>query len=127
MKYLCIIIGSGAGGVLRYLLSRWVYSLSSGSFPIGTMVVNLSGCLIIGFLTGIFEQWIISPNMRLFVFVGFLGGFTTFSTFGLETFNLLKEAEIKYALSNLLISNILGVGLVFAGFILSQWLIKVFK
>ena len=127
MKYLVIIIGSGTGGLARYLLSRWVYSLSSGGFPIGTLVVNLSGCFIIGFLTGLFEHWVISPNMRLFLFVGFLGGFTTFSTFGLETFNLLKESEIRLALSNFLFSGVFGVALVFAGYWVSQLLIKSFK
>lgn len=127
MKYLVILIGSGTGGLTRYLLSKWVYSLSNGSFPIGTLVVNLSGCFIIGFLTGLFEHWIISPNMRLLIFVGFLGGFTTFSTFGLETFNLLKEAEIRLALTNFLFSGVFGVGLVFAGYVVSQLILKAVK
>lgn len=127
MKYLYILIGSGIGGVMRYSLSKWVYSLSSGSFPAGTLVVNLCGCFIIGFLTGIFEHWVISPNMRLFLFVGILGGFTTFSTFGLETFNLLREAEIRLALYNLLFNGVLGIILVIAGYILAQLIIKTIK
>ncbi len=124
MKYFYILIGSGTGGIIRYLFSRWVYSLSAGTFPIGTLVVNLLGCLIIGFLAGLFEYWVVSPNLRLFIFVGFLGGFTTFSSFGLETFNLIKNSEIRSAFFNIILSDIFGIGLVFAGYLLSQLFIK---
>ncbi len=124
MKYFFIFIGSGVGGLIRYIFSKWIYSFSGGNFPTGTLVVNLSGCFVIGLLFGIFERIIISPSMRLFIFVGFLGGFTTFSTFGIETFNLLKSAETKLALYNLLITNVAGIMLVFMGNFLSKLVIR---
>jgi CrcB protein len=127
MKYVYVLTGSAAGGLARYLLSRWISCLSSGSFPIGTLAVNLGGCFIIGLLTGLFEYKIVSPHMRLLIFTGFLGGFTTFSTFGLETFTLLKDTEIRIAVTNVLLSNMLGIGLVIIGYISSQLLIKSFR
>ncbi len=127
MKYLCILIGSGTGGLARYLLSRGVCSLSPDFFPFGTLAVNLTGCFLIGLLSAFFERWIISPELRLFIFTGFLGGFTTFSTFCLESFHLLKGREIRLALLNLLASNLLGLGMVLAGYITVQMIIKLHK
>lgn len=124
MKYLYIALGAGAGGLARYLLSNWVYSLSKGVFPVGTFVVNMTGCLLIGFLSGVFEFFVLPPNLRLFVFVGFLGGFTTFSSYGLETFNLLKGSELWAALLNFVLSNAAGIVFVALGFFLSQVLLK---
>jgi fluoride exporter len=91
MKYIAILFGGGFGALCRYLLSKWIVNFTGTGIPWGTIVINLLGCLVIGFLTGLFEKWVISPNFRLFIFVGVLGGFTTFSTFGLESFYLLKE------------------------------------
>lgn len=86
------------------------------------MVVNLSGCLVIGFLWQMFENFSFSPNMRSFIFIGVLGAYTTFSTYGLETFNFMREKEIGDALLNFLGSNILGIGMVFLGFIAARYL-----
>lgn len=115
-----IAIGGAAGALLRYMVSGFVHSYASGTFPWGTLVVNLSGCLVIGILWQLFENLSFSPNMRSFMFIGMLGAYTTFSTYGLETFNLMREKEIGYVLLNFLGSNILGVGMVFLGFIAAR-------
>ena len=115
-----IAMGGAAGALLRYAVSGFVHNYASGVFPWGTLVVNLSGCLVIGILWQMFENLSFSPNMRSFIFIGMLGAYTTFSTYGLETFNLLREKEIGYVLLNFLGSNIIGVGMVFLGFIAAR-------
>jgi CrcB protein len=98
-----------------------------GVFPWGTLLVNMMGSFIIGLLWGVFETGNLSTNVRNFIFIGVLGGFTTFSTFALESLNLFRDGEMKLALSNLLVSNILGVALVFVGFLLSKYIINFMK
>lgn len=120
-----IAIGGAAGALLRYTVSGFVHSYASGAFPWGTLVVNLSGCLVIGILWQLFENLSFSPNMRSFMFIGMLGAYTTFSTYGLETFNLMREKEIGYVLLNFLGSNILGVGMVFLGFIAARVILNI--
>ena len=87
--------GSFVGGILRYLLSTWIYKiLGNPSFPYGTLAVNSSGCFMIGFLAGLAEtRSIFTANDRLFIFVGVLGGFTTFSSVALETLWLTRGAQ----------------------------------
>ena len=108
--------GGGIGTVFRYLLSAFADRAAGGAFPAGTMLVNLGGSFLIGCLWGLFERGSLSPNARLFLMTGVLGGFTTFSTFTLENFSLLRDGEFKLAAANMLISNIAGLVLVFAGF-----------
>jgi CrcB protein len=117
-----IALGGAAGAILRYSVSGYTYKYFNGFFPWGTLAVNLLGCFAIGFLWNVFENSTSSPNTRAFIFIGILGAFTTFSTFGLESFNLLREGEIKYALLNILVSNIAGLALVFIGYIASKYL-----
>ncbi|HNX58998.1 MAG TPA: fluoride efflux transporter CrcB [Spirochaetota bacterium] len=124
MGYLCVLAGSAAGGLSRYLLSRGISVVSSGVFPVGTMVINLTGCFIIGFLSGVIEYKVVPPNLRLFLQTGFLGGYTTFSTFGLETFSLMKSGEMSLALVNVVVSAVIGVALVFAGYMVSQVILR---
>ena len=124
MNLLMVFLGGGLGAVSRYLLSRLIYSHYSGGFPLGTLVINLTGCLVIGFLGGISERWAFPPHLRLFVFIGILGGYTTFSSFGLETITLIRGGEWQYAVSNILISNLGGLALVFGGFVLGKFLAR---
>lgn len=123
MKYFYVALGGGIGALFRFLLSRFIHQLMPVIFPLGTMVVNLTGCFLIGFLSAVFDTIIAPPNLRLFLIVGILGGFTTFSSFGMETVSLLRAGEYKYAGLNLLISNGAGVIMVFIGFILARWVL----
>jgi len=116
LKLLCIGLGGALGSILRYVVSGIDYKVSGGVFPVSTLVVNLSGSLVIGLLWGLFESVAISSQVRMFIFIGILGGFTTFSTFSLENFNLIRDGEHGIALMNIILSNVFGVGLVFAGY-----------
>ncbi len=127
MKIILIGIGGAIGSILRYIVSGLDYKFSYGIFPISTLVVNLSGSLAIGFLWALFEQTATSSNIRMFIFIGILGGFTTFSTFALENFNLIRDGEKNIALLNVLISTIFGILFVFIGYMLAKFLLKLLK
>ena len=127
LRLFLVAAGGAIGTVFRYSLSGLDYKFSNGVFPFSTLLVNLTGSLVIGFLWGFFEDLTVSPDIRMFIFIGILGGFTTFSTFSLENFNLLRDGEIKIAVWNILITNIAGLALVFIGFILSRYIINIFK
>jgi CrcB protein len=97
MLKLLMLIGTGSfiGGVLRYLVSRSVQNTFISSFPYGTFTVNVIGCFLIGLIYGFSERGnILSPDLRLFLTVGFCGGFTTFSTFANESLSLLRDGDI---------------------------------
>ena len=127
IKYLLLATGGAIGTILRYSMSGFTYRMVNSVFPWGTIVVNLTGSFAIGLLWGFFEIQNISSNMRNFIFIGILGGFTTFSTYALESLNLFRDGEIKLAMTNMLISNICGLILVFAGFMLSKFIINLIK
>ena len=116
LKLIALLTGGALGTLLRYVVSGLTYRLVVGVFPWGTLVVNLIGSFLVGCLWGLFEMKTVSPPARTFVFMGLLGGFTTFSTYTLETLNLFREGETKLALLNVAASNILGLALVIAGF-----------
>ncbi len=121
-KLLIIAIGGGIGTLARYIVSGLYYKYSSGVFPLSTLIVNLSGSFIIGLLWGFSERFSVTPNLRMFLFIGVLGGYTTFSTLSLETFNLLRNNEYKVALLNMFLTNFIGIILVLTGFIISKYL-----
>ena len=108
-RWFNLIAGGIAGTVSRYLLAGFVYQVFGAGFPYGTLVVNLVGCFIIGFLASLSEEkFLLSPNARLLLMVGFCGAFTTFSTFMLETANLMKDGENIKALMNIAASVVVG-------------------
>jgi len=116
-------IGGFAGSVARYLVSEWAQNLNKELlFPLGTSIVNILGCLLIGLLAGIFQLkgWA-SPELRLFVFVGILGGFTTFSTFANESFFLIEKGEILLALFNVIGQVTIGLLAVWGGYTISRF------
>ncbi len=127
IRFFYIGIGGAAGAVLRYLVSGWVYRFSTGFFPWGTLAINLLGSFIIGLLWGFFEVSIVSQNLRLFLFMGILGSFTTFSTFSLESFSLLRDGEYGLLLLNVILSVVLGISLVFAGYFSARYAINVLR
>ncbi len=118
-----IIVGSGGffGSVSRYLLSGAVYRIVGKTlFPYGTLAVNIIGCFFIGLLSGISETHnLFTPEIRLFIFIGFFGGFTTFSTFGYEVFSFANNGQIFSSFANIALHLILGLGLVWLGYALS--------
>lgn len=124
MTYLTIFLGSGLGGVLRYLMSLTVQRLANGwLFPVGTLSVNILGCLIIGFLGQLMEAKGLFPgNQRIFLLIGLLGGFTTFSSFGYETIQLLRDGELLFAVLNVVLQVVLGLLAVWFGFVLGRLL-----
>ncbi len=127
LKLLNIAIGGALGALLRYWVSGLTYRFFSGGFPWGTLCVNLIGSLLIGFVWGVIETVAVSQNIRLFVFIGLLGSFTTFSTFSLENFHLLRDGEYWFVFCNIAISVVLGVGLVFIGFFASRLILEILK
>jgi CrcB protein len=116
--YLVIAIGGALGSVGRYALSGAVQNLSGGTFPLGTMIVNISGALAIGFiamLTGPDGRVIVAVPMRQFLMIGICGGYTTFSSFSLETLNLMRDGQWLAAGANAVLSVLLCLAAVFAG------------
>jgi CrcB protein len=102
MNFLLIGLGGGIGAICRYLMVIGCQRLANGwYFPIGTLVVNISGCFLIGLLAGLSEyRGLFGSDARLFLLVGLLGGYTTFSSFGYETFQLLRDGQLWPALIN---------------------------
>jgi CrcB protein len=120
-----LLVGCGGffGAILRWALSDWVRLSGRGAlFPYGTLAVNVLGCFAIGFLVQLGEAFgLVGPTVRSFVLVGFLGAFTTFSTFSLETVNLLLEGKGLVAGANLTAHVVMCVGGVVAGRALVLW------
>lgn len=123
-KILMVGLGGFTGSICRFLVYEASMALFKGSWlPIGTLTVNIVGCLLIGFLAGLSElKGIFSPEIRALVFIGFLGGFTTFSTFGYEVFAMIREGQITAPLINVGIHLVAGLTAVWIGFTLSKLL-----
>lgn len=113
---LAIALGGALGSLGRYGIAVGAGKLTRVEFPIGTLIANLLGCLLIGFLWGYFERLVISHEFRVFLFTGFLGGFTTFSTYARETEQFFRAGEPFHGIAYILLSNIVGLGMVTLGF-----------
>lgn len=127
LKLFYVATGGALGAVARFAVSGWVQNLGRGAFPWGTLFVNTAGSLLIGLLFGLSELTSVSPAARLLLAVGFLGGFTTFSTYSLETLNLLRDKETLLALANVGLNNLLAVASVFIGYVLSRFVVAFLK
>jgi len=123
-KYLLLAAGGAIGTMFRYGVSNIDYKYSDSVFPLGTFLVNVSGSLLIGFLWGVSERVVVSPKLRMFGLVGILGGYTTFSTYSLESFSLLRDGEYRTALGNIFLTNIVAIAFVFVGYFLSKMLMS---
>ena len=111
---LFVAAGGAVGSALRYLIGKWIGQ--PDGLPIGIFVVNLSGALLLGLLAALFlERFDLSPNLRLALTVGLLGGFTTFSTLSLDSLHLINEGRWGWALANLAVSAVAGLGAVWLG------------
>ncbi|HLI79820.1 MAG TPA: fluoride efflux transporter CrcB [Candidatus Binataceae bacterium] len=123
MELLLVAVGGGIGSATRYLVGGWFASRFGGEFPYGTFVINVSGSFIIGFFLAFAqERASLSPYWRLFFAVGFLGGYTTFSTFEYEGIRLLQEREMLLS-SVYLIGSVVGGGIAaVAGLALGSWI-----
>lgn len=101
-KYFFVGLGGFLGSVCRYGLSGLLYRVLGDRFPYGTLAVNIIGCFTIGLLMAMFEErWLVQPNIRLFVTIGILGGFTTFSTFSYETIEMLRGGNLSMGIINI--------------------------
>jgi fluoride exporter len=117
-KTLFIALAGLTGTLLRYWLSGLVARQQGESFPWGTMAVNLVGCFLAGIVFHLAEErLVLSPNARTIILIGLLGGFTTFSSYGLQTFSLLREGQIGLATLNVAASNVLGLVMVWIGYV----------
>jgi fluoride exporter len=120
-RLLLIGLAGFIGTLSRYWLSGVVARRFGETFPVGTLVVNLTGCLLIGLLYYLLqERFLVNETVRTIVFIGLLGGFTTFSSFGLQTFTLLQDGELGLAALNVSLSNLIGLTLVWAGYSLAK-------
>ncbi|MDH5257758.1 MAG: fluoride efflux transporter CrcB [Gammaproteobacteria bacterium] len=118
---IAIAVGGAFGALSRYGASQWVYSLLGRSFPFGTLVVNVAGSFVMGFLAVLLiERLVAGPELRAFLMIGFLGSFTTFSTFSLETVNLISSGEVIKAGVNMLISVFVCVTACWFGMLLGR-------
>lgn len=122
-QFLYISIGAIIGANARFLISQWAAERLGAGFPYGTFFVNVTGCFIIGLFYGLGENRItITPELRLLFAIGFLGGFTTFSTFGYESAALLRSGDLILALLNIVGSNLLGLLAVIVGLTVARLL-----
>ena len=124
-KIISIALGGACGALLRYFAGGLVHRLYAGPFPLGTMLINLSGSLVIGALWAAAEFFPVPQNARLFVFTGLLGAFTTFSTFSLESLHLARDGQGWLVFLNVALSVALGLLLVAAGYFCVRYALNV--
>jgi CrcB protein len=121
VRILLVGLGGFIGTLARYWLSGVIARRYGETFPFGTLVVNALGCFLVGLLFYfLYERMLINPTTRTVIFIGLIGGFTTFSSYGLQTFTLLRDGELFLALVNVLASNVLGLSLVWLGYVLAK-------
>jgi fluoride exporter len=125
-RILLVALGGSLGAVARYGFSTWISKSVNNLFPWGTLAVNLTGAFLMGIIIELFDNTLLPAGLRSFIAIGFLGAYTTFSTFSLETIQLFRDGEIKIAALNVLASNILSFLLLACGIIFSRAVIQAF-
>ncbi len=122
-QLLAIAAGGAIGSVLRFLMSSGVYAIAGRSFPYGTLAVNVVGSLLMGLLTVVLiERLSLGPEWRAAILIGVLGGFTTFSSFSIETLNLIEAGAHIKAIVNVLLSVVVCVGATWVGVVIGRQL-----
>jgi len=121
IRYLLVVIGGGTGALARYIGASAIMTRFGGRFPLGTLVINVTGSFLIGFLmTMLTERFKLDPNWRLLLVVGFLGGYTTFSSFEWETYSAVRDGGPWVGMLNVVSSVMLGYVAVMLGSILAR-------
>jgi CrcB protein len=123
-RVMALSVGGVAGVNARYWLGLWIGRWASPQFPWATFIINVSGAFAIGFLTALLAQWSPHSHLRLLVLVGFLGGYTTFSTFAFESVTLWQRGEWAYSLTNMAGSVVAGCAAVVIGAALAQGIVQ---
>ncbi|GHV15513.1 putative fluoride ion transporter CrcB [Fibrobacterales bacterium] len=120
MSFLFVFLGGGLGSLGRYGTGLLAKHFFGAGFPLGTLAVNLLGCFAIGFLTAKFGKIAPSEELRNFLIAGMMGGFTTFSAFGLDSLLLFREGSLHFAILNVVLNVCLGLLLVWTGFAIAK-------
>ena len=115
-KLLWIALGGSIGAIARFIIFQLFEKYHHTAFPWATLTINLIGSFLIGFLWAYFGKYFVSPGFRMFIFIGILGSFTTFSTFSFDVFSLVQDGAFRSAILYILLTNILGVALAFTGY-----------
>lgn len=125
MKYIYLMAGGATGTLLRYLSTIWISgNIMNFRFPWGTFFVNLTGCFVIGLLAGMNEHNNWNAEFKTFLFAGLLGGFTTYSSYALESLNLIRAGEFGLMFIYIASTTLIGLLLAFSGFYLGTQIIK---
>lgn len=120
-ELLYVFIGGGLGSLVRFLLGKWVNSFLNSNFPFGTFIINIVACFVLGFIIGLADQkQILSPAIRLFLVVGFCGGFSTFSAFSSETLTLIQQGQNTTMLLYVLLSVVVCLIATFGGLFIAE-------
>lgn len=124
LKILAVFFGGGFGSLSRFLLASYIVNFTERAFFFGTLTVNIIGSFIIGIAWGFFERHEYLDNWRLFIIIGFLGGFTTYSSFALESFTLIKNGSYATAAMYILATNVFAILAAFGGYSLMKVMIN---
>lgn len=125
MNFICIALGGFIGAVSRYLISNLI---PSSNFPLSTFIINITGSLVIGFVLLLsYERWSATPQFRLFLAIGLLGAFTTFSTYAVETLDLINQGRVLLAFSYYVGSIVAGVLAVILGSQIAKYTLHYFE
>jgi fluoride exporter len=123
LKYLVIGIGGFLGAIARYELGVYIGSRFGGRFPFGTFVINMSGCFLIGVVVALLARTTLSPYWRYLVPIGFIGAYTTFSTFEYETLRAVQDGQVITGLLNVVLSVVIGFVAVWLGAVIGRTII----